>query len=108
MYNNIIMLHTPFQKNISISNDLKFEIENLKLEFGKTITKLKDDLEISLIKNEAVNEKVKILKDDLEISLKNNDINNLEIRKLQLYNFMFKVIGGISLAINFYYIKKNL
>lgn len=92
MFNNI-MLNTQFQKNISNSNDLKLEIDNLKKEIDKM--------------NNNTNEKITSLKEDLEISLKNNDLNNLEIRKLRLYNFMFKIVGGVSLFINLYLYKKN-
>lgn len=94
------MLHTQFLTNINTSN-------NLKLELVKKINKLENDLEISLRKNIENNQKVKILKEDLEISLRNNDIINLEIRKLKFYNFIFKFIGGISLAVNLYYTKIN-
>ena len=87
------MLYTPFQKNINISNNLRLEIENLKKEIDKI--------------NNNTNEKITGLKEDLEISLKNNDLNNLEIRKLRLYNFMFKVVGGVSLLVNLYFYKKN-
>ena len=93
MFNNNIMLNTQFQKNISNSNDLKLEIDNLKKEIDKM--------------NNNTNEKITSLKEDLEISLKNNDLNNLEIRKLRLYNFMFKIVGGVSLFINLYLYKKN-
>lgn len=93
MFNNNIMLNTQFQKNISNSNDLKLEIDNLKKKIDKM--------------NNNTNEKITSLKEDLEISLKNNDLNNLEIRKLRLYNFMFKIVGGVSLFINLYLYKKN-
>ena len=93
MFNNNIMLNTQFQKNISKSNDLKLEIDNLKKDIDKM--------------NNNTNEKITSLKEDLEISLKNNDLNNLEIRKLRLYNFMFKIVGGVSLFINLYLYKKN-
>lgn len=93
MFNNNIMLNTQFQKNISNSNDLKLEIDNLKKDIDKM--------------NNNTNEKITSLKEDLEISLKNNDLNNLEIRKLRLYNFMFKIVGGVSLFINLYLYKKN-
>jgi hypothetical protein len=50
-----------------------------------------------------LNKKVDELKKDLSICLKHNDTYNLEIRKVKLYNFLFKIIGSVYISTNLYY-----
>ena len=63
------------ENNVELRSELVLESKKLKEEIK--------------LKNKIINE----LKDDLIISLKHNDTYNLEIRKLKLYNFLFKFIG---------------
>lgn len=57
-------------------------------------------------KNEEVkelNKKVIELKKDLTICLRNNDNYNLELRKLKLYNFFYKMLIIIYVLNYIYY-----
>ena len=88
------MIKTEFQKNIINSRNLNLEIDNLKLKLDE--------------KNKIIDEKILSLKNDLKITLENNDVINLELRKLKLYNFLFKVVGSASIILNIYLINKKL
>lgn len=88
------MIQSEFQKNINQTKNLKLEIDSLKLKLS--------------LKDELIEKKINSLKKDLKITLENNDLNNLEIRKLKLYNFLFKVVGGLSILTNFYFISRKL
>ncbi len=88
------MEKTEFQKNIINTKNLNLEIDCLK-------TKLDN-------KNKIIDDEILSLKNDLKITLENNDIINLELRKLKLYNFLFKIAGSASVILNIYFISKKL
>ena len=89
-----MILNTQFQENFNNSNCLKSEIDKLNSKLNE--------------KSKIYDEKISSLKSDLKITLENNDINNLEIRKLKLYNFLFKFSSSASIVLNIYLINKKL
>ena len=88
------MIKTEFQKNIINNNNLKAEIEELKLNLCK--------------KEKILEEKITSLKEDLKFSLMNNDLINLELRNMKLTNFIYKIIGGTSILLNLYLLNKKI
>jgi len=88
------MRNTIFQKNLIIFDKQQLINEELNKE-------------IKNIKNENIKLKNKIdgLKKDLTIGLECNDSYNLELRKLKLYNYLFKTIGFTSILLNIYCFK---
>lgn len=86
----------------SFESDSAFELVNKSTETNKEII-CRTESNIIEIENKVVE-----LTESLKVQLLNNDKNKLVIRYLNFENYGLKIIGGLSLIFNFYFIyKKN-